>query len=851
MSAQSIAKAKLTPKDYNKWSTLIQENLSPNGKWVSYILEYDSGKDTLFAKNTITLKQYYFPEANNADFSNDGHWLTANQDNNVLLQNLITGELKSIDFGIKANFFLEDKYLVVLLKKVETKDLLILDLTNNTDYKIENVKEYVISQDKKSVAYITQNNSVKLFWVDKKLNDKFILKGTKNIRKNLIWNNKGDALTFLEEFSKNDSSETNHKIYFLKKVREKVETYHLNPSEPQGLIKGKTVFYNPSFTPLLISPDNKRVFFYLKGVQRNSAANNTVEVWKSSDRVEFQRNVLEGNPKSRPKLVVWWPESEKLFEITNDQHPSVYLTPDRNKAIVFDLHQYEPQKEIIGPSDLYLIDLNSGNKTLILNKQSGKVGRLGVSPNSRYLNYYKNGNWWIYDIDTEKHTLITNSLTDKEKVHYPGTEPLYYEFVGWADDSRNLIFQTLFDVWLVSVDGKKQEKITNGKSEEIRYRVSSNLIERDYLFKSYDIIGITFNLGCGLILEAFDITNKASGYYKWTRGSNLQKIVFKNAKLSRIKKASQKNAYIMVEQKSNVSPRIMFINSSVKEKTLVKTNTHQYNFDWTKSELISYENSDKEKIQGVLYYPSDYKPGRKYPMIVYIYEHQSQLLNQYYNPTLYNQEGFSPNNYTTDGYFVLYPDIVYKEGKPGYSAVDCVEAAITKILDKKIVDKNRIGLIGHSFGGYETAFIITQTNRFAAAVAGAAISDFVFNSLSLDSAGRAEMWRYQTHQMRMGKSLYEDYKGFIENSPISYAQNITTPLLSWAGRNDPQVDPHQSIALHMAMRSLKKNSTLLLYPGEPHVLLNPEFQKDLTLKVKDWFNFYLKDIPFPKNTISE
>jgi dipeptidyl aminopeptidase/acylaminoacyl peptidase len=849
MFSQSIAKAKLTIEDYGKWSTLIQENLSPNGKWITYKLRYDSGIDTLFVRHIATSKQYYFPKGNNVAFSNDDQWLTVNQENIVLLQNLVTGEQKVIDSAIKADFIMEGKQLVVLIKNSETQDLLVLDLANDNNFKIQNIKEYVISPDKKSVAYINQNNTVQLFWVDRKYRSKTLAEATTNIRRNLVWNDTGDIVTFLEEMQIRDSLDTNHKIYFFKNVRGNDKMYYLNPIEYNSVAEGKTILYHPSFTPLLISPDNKKVFFYINGNIQNSEVKRGVEVWNSNDRLEYQREVLEGNPESRPKLVVWYPELNKIFEISNNQHPSVYLTPDRNKAIVFDPHQYEPQDEITSLSDLWFTDLNTRDSLLIIDKQSRKIGHIGVSPNSRYLNYYKDKKWWVYDIELKKHTLITVKFNEIDNtIRDSGDKQSFYGFAGWSADSKYLIVYTRYDVWLISVDGKKQERLTNGEPDRIRYRVCTNLTPNQQIFKFYDIIGSSFDLKDGLVLDAFNVLSKESGYYKWSWKDKLSKIIFRNAKLNRIKKALNIDAYILIEQKADVSPQIIFLNNSGNEKVLVKTNIHQDKFEWTKSELISYKNSDGINLQGVLHYPSGYQPGNKYPMIVYIYEDQSHLLHNYYNPSLYSPEGFSPANYTTDGYFVLYPDIVYEIGRPGYSAVDCVEAAVKEVINNGMIDEKSIGLIGHSFGGYETSFIVTQSNVFAAAVAGAASTDMVAHSLTLDAGtGRSQMWRFQTHQMRMGKSLYEDYIGFVENSPITYTHKVNTALLSWTGKNDDTVDPQQSIALHMAMRSLKKHHVLLIYPDEGHTLLQLDFQRDLTIKIKAWFDFYLKNVPFLNN----
>lgn len=229
-------------------------------------------------------------------------------------------------------------------------------------------------------------------------------------------------------------------------------------------------------------------------------------------------------------------------------------------------------------------------------------------------------------------------------------------------------------------------------------------------------------------------------------------------------------------------------------------------------------------------------------MLVYIYSRQSKYFHEYNNPTLYSTVGFSPTNYTSDGYFVLYPDIAYVLGEPGESALNCVEAAISMVEKMGMVDSNKMGIIGHSFGGFEVDYIITQTNRFAAAVSGAAVTDFTSSYLSINLySGYSNAWRYETQQYRMGKSLFENQEQYLNNSPVLLASKITTPLLSWSGKEDTSVDWHQNLELHLAMRKLKKTNQFLVYPGQDHTLSNPESQKDLTTRIKKWFDYYLKN----------
>ena len=280
-------------------------------------------------------------------------------------------------------------------------------------------------------------------------------------------------------------------------------------------------------------------------------------------------------------------------------------------------------------------------------------------------------------------------------------------------------------------------------------------------------------------------------------------------------------------------------------KMLIQTNPQQNHFDWGHTELISYTDSRGTPLQGVLYYPSNFQKDKQYPMIVNIYEKQSHILHHYFNPEENAADAFPRTNYTLDGYLVLYPDIAYEVGEPGKSATDCVVAAVKAVTAKGIVEQQRIGLTGASFGGYETAYIVSQTNIFAAAVAGCPPTDFVSQYLSLDDNwGLPRMWRYESQQQRMGLSLFDNYQGYIRKSPVAQAAKINTPLLIWAGLDDRMVSWTQGLELHLALRRLQKPNQFLVYPGENHSFIKRETKNDLTQRTKEWFDFYLKESPF-------
>ena len=188
----------------------------------------------------------------------------------------------------------------------------------------------------------------------------------------------------------------------------------------------------------------------------------------------------------------------------------------------------------------------------------------------------------------------------------------------------------------------------------------------------------------------------------------------------------------------------------------------------------------------------------------------------------------------------MQPDIVYEYGNPGFSATDCVVAATLKAVEAASIDKKRLGLIGHSFGGYETNFIITQTDLFAAAVGSAGLTDFTSHYLSEYEGGKPNIWRFENQQMRMKVSLFEDYKGYWNNSVISHVSNIRTPLFTYTGMKDNNVPANQSYELYHAMRRLHKEHIFLVYPNETHNLIQPEHQLDISKRLTEWFGYYLK-----------
>ncbi|WP_413999291.1 S9 family peptidase [Flavobacterium sp. W1B] len=844
---QSVTKLTLKPDDYDKWSTLAFEDVSPDGKWLMYTLQYDQGPDTLFVIQTKGNRKFVFPAAKQGSFSDDGNWFTAyHPDKGLALQNLLTDRLQWIPSVIKSDFVLNDTFLTLLLKNGQDYNLKVFGLKKKEEIFFKGIKEYALNPNKNNFMIISDSNRVKVIWPSLGFKEKIITGESKFRYKNLIWDNSGTSAVFMQELPEDDFPERNHSLYFVRNVEKSDGILFLNPQEKGSIISGKRILDSPTLTDLEISPDGQRIIFTLGKSEKQIQEKNSVIIWNSTEAMESERKQFLKLDKKKLSIAVWFPLDNKVFDIGSRAGQSVYFTPDRRSVICYDKYQFEPQFEISSPADIVLVDLASGQRTTILLKQSMKLRTIGTSPDGRYLNYYKDKNWWVYDIYAKKHTNLTAGLDNFEDPDFSRSRmPPAYGCPGWANDSSRLIVYSQYDVWLLSPDGKQPRRITSGKNDSIRYRVYEKSSITNRIHPRIYLQGSKFELKNGLFLEATGF-NYDSGYFQWEPDSGLVKMVYSNLKIGRLKKARDANTMMLIKQDATLSPQIMVMEKPrERPRIVVKTNPQQLKYNWGKVECISYKISDNQLLNGILYYPANYKPDRLYPMVVKIYETQFEYLHHYFSPTSYMPAGFSPTNYTTDGYFVLYPDIIYKVGQPGYSAVKCVEEAVKKAITMGRIDAKRIGLIGHSYGGYEAAFIATRSKLFATVVSGAAVTDMVSHSLTQDITGRSMMWRYVSHQMRMGEPLYDDYQGYMENSPLTNAKNIDIPLLSWSGKEDLMVDFRQSTILHMAMRSLNKKHILLIYPGDGHSLSKPEFQKDLTTRIKAWFDFYLKDIPLP------
>ncbi|WP_413998108.1 alpha/beta hydrolase family protein [Flavobacterium sp. W1B] len=809
----------ITTADYPKWGTLQEELLSPNGQWVSYAIRYDSGQDTTFVRNIRTGQTFNFPLAIKAVFASDGKQLVADvPGKGIILLNLKTATTLWLEKVIQYEF-LEDN-LITIQKGSSANDLIIYSsaqikqkISNVTSFKkASNGRLAVIG---KGFISILNANNWKETSVAKDVHSSFLLP---------VWNAAGTSLAFIKKNGITSSNLANNTVCLYD-----VSTSHLkilNRTHSEQL-NGYEII-SSIVSPLLLDDTGSVVFFYVNEPQPQLKSPSLVEVWDTETPFEFPVQRTYGHGGHLPKLVAWHTNTEKITMLGTNERPSVELTSDRKYALSYDPAQYIKKDESDQLVDYYITNILTGNQKPFLSKQSTAPFTMASSPNGRYISYPRKDGWYIYDIWNEKKTkIIAIDSTFKSS--------------GWSSDNQKLILYDEHDVWLLSPDGLHKQRITNGHENDMRYEVYEQLYRKDGSSHPADFKSRTIDLSKDIILKAID-TNMKSGYFIWNKNKGLTKLIFKDSKIDRLQATADGTTYMFMEQSAILPPKLLCLsNQKRKPVTVFQSNKHSLKYAQNRAELITYCNPTGKKLSGVLLYPTNYKEGNHYPMIVKVYEKQSATLHTYYNPTMFDNSGFVPSNYTNDGYFVLLPDIIYEIGNPGKSAVVCIEASVRAVIEKGKVDKNRIGLIGHSFGGYEVAFTVTQSALFAAAVSGAAVTDLISSYLSLGtSSGNVRFDKFETQQYRLGKDPFSRTQNYLDNSPVIHAAHINTPLLSWTGMKDKNVDWKQSLALHLALRRLKKENILLVYPDEGHVLKNLEARSDLSVHIRNWFRKYLK-----------
>ncbi|WP_202704132.1 prolyl oligopeptidase family serine peptidase [Flavobacterium sp. UGB4466] len=841
--AQNNRKKQLAADHYHLWNYLKAEKLSENAKWVSLSLYYESGSDTLFVKNNTGTRTFSFPGASKGEFIGDNWFCMMSSKEELKIVDLLTSKQRIIHGVIKYDLKTDTKDIIILKREAEGKKQLELkNLATNQSVVLNDIDNYWYNPKTGAIVYTTKTGNTRTIAMmnlrDKTTN---VIASSINTGEysDIVWQENGNSVAFLMQSLDKEKKTARTLVGYYITAEGKLYTF--NPAEQDNFPVDMEII-SSSFANLSISVDGERIFFGLEKTM-NPIDNSQVQIWNTQDKFLYTAKIQIDGWKRSAKVAVWWPELDRFNCITDNEFPKMMLSGDQKQAFLYNPEHYEPQANRDAPLDIYILDLQTGKRKLVLQNQLGNEASISVSIYQKQLVYFKDKHWWVYDIQSDLHRNLTKELgvcfSDDESDWPEEASP--FGNPGWIQDDKTLFIYDKYDIWSIALDGSSAIRLTKGRENKTAYRIvsqskdESNKMNYDGSYKG------EFGSNGRLLIKTEALEH--TGYCFWDKKKGLQPLLDKKMHTSQFIASEKSEAHVYVEENFNLPPRLLIKeNRNAKEKVLFQSNPQHFKYNWGNSKLINYTNSKGTILNGVLFYPANYHADTKYPMVVYVYEKLSKELYNYVSPSQHNPTGFNIANFTSKEYFVFLPDIVYEIGNPGPSAVDCVVSATKKVVAiESSIDSTRIGLTGHSYGGYQTDYIITQTTMFKAAVAGAAITDFVSSYLwAAWGFEKPNFWHYEYGQLRIGKSLYEDYAGYLRNSPIYHANKVETPLLSWAGEQDGVVHYYQSIEFYLALRRLGKTSTMLLFPGENHVLSDRTYQQDLTQRIEQWFDYYLK-----------
>lgn len=824
----------LTREDYGLWHTLQYGGTSYGGSWTYFSYVYENQPGTLYLKQTDTGKEYAFSAAYGGKITPDGRRFAYQRADTLFVLDPTTGQEESIGGVSRYDFTPDGRYLVYLTNASGGSVLNIRDIATDRVMSLERVSEYCFDPTGSRMIVVYngrgQDDSIAVVPLGKTFPSSLSTVGTgKRGVEQFTWNASGTAFAFYA----NGDEAGEYTIGFIADCSNPEDVRYLDLAGVNRL-HGTTTLAK---TSLHVSEQADKVFFDVLPDTKEGVAPVSPIIWKSSDS-----SIPPKTERSYFRWHVWFPQLDEVTLIEDDSSIACALLDRQNKAVLLDNNRYLPLYEYgYRYSDVYLRDLKTGAKELILEKQLRANGHLVAAPDGRHIAYFKDNHWWCYEVETGRHACVTDRLdvvfnqseSDRLATHQA------YSFGGWSVEGELLVYDK-FDIWLISPDGKQSQRITKGAESGIRHRIVtySGRSLRDSFF---GFQALAYALDDGLMIRTLDTEKLNEGFGRWQQENGLKEIVRKDAKMYYTFKPIGANRYQYIETRFDTSPRLVQVDERGHEKVLTQANAQQAEYHWGKSELIHYNGPNGEKLKGALFYPAGYDPEKKYPMIVSIYELKSQELHEYTHPSLKTFGGVNVTNFTLEGYFVLLPDIAYTLNETGKSAVKCVLAAVDEAISTASIDAERVGLTGHSFGGFETAYIISQTNRFKTAIAGAGVHDLLGFYLDFDSSNLSNMERFENEQFR-NQIPFTD-PDFFSESPIHNVSSIETPVLVWTGADDKMVPPAHSTRLFAALWRLQKESTLLVYPNEQHSLVNPANQEDITRKFMDWFDHYLKGTP--------
>ncbi len=895
MGIAQTNKRALRHSDYDGWKDIENQIISNDGDWLCYEVNPQRGDGYLYLYQHSTAKLDSFPRGYDAKFTPQSESLvfriktqfdTIRQaklkkvkskdlpKDSLAVLNLSNykldkyANLKSyqtpIDDGKWIAFLVETKKVETdTLKeakkskkkktkgkdKIEVGDLKLKNLLTDEVIDFSNVSDYNLSRNGQAVAFINQSQDTVskaevsiLKFEDKKPNAIFNETG---LAKKLSISSKGDKLAFI--FSADTCKQKRYNLhYFDSKLKHsKVILDSVNKTVTQDWEVNEN-------SQLNFSRNGESLYFGIAPKIEKEKKDTLLDeekyrldVWSWKDPLlQSEQKVKLKKEQKRTYLVVYNCKKNTINQLADKSLPQVKLYDHGNADLALGSSSLPYQMEESWNDwfkDYYLINVKNGQSELVLKKKNSTVN---ISPSQKYLYWYETADstWNTYNIASKKTCKLTQNIPFNfySETHDMPSDPQPYGVMGWTKDDQYILIQDRYDIWKVDPKGKEKAKnLTQGLGRENNIRFSYVKLDTEERFIDWDK---------SLLLKAFGEYNKKSGFYRLINGETLQKICLDDVSYSNPVKAKKADRLIWKRSTFVDYPNLWLSDLNVENrKQISDANPQQKNILWGNVELVDWISGDGEKLQGMLFKPENFDPNKKYPMLVYFYERVSDRLHKHYVPQP-NWSIINPSYCVSNGYLIFMPDISYsKVGHPGESAYSSIVTGTLAMMDRfDFIDKDNVALQGQSWGGYQIAQLVTKTNLYKCAMAGAPVSNMTsaYGGIRWKS-GRSRMFQYEHTQSRIGGTLWEKPLHYIENSPIFSIPKVKTPLLIMHNDHDGAVPWYQGIEYFVAMRRLQKPCWMLSYNDEAHNLKRRANRMDLSIRMMQFFDYYLKGEPAP------
>lgn len=874
----------LTPAEFDRWESLGWADLAPDGSWLVAQVSRVDGDNELRMHQVDSDSVVVIDHGSSSTFSNDGRWLayfigvsqeerdSASKSNRPVdprlgLLDLVRGDT-AIIAGVAGHGFSHDGRFLAMRRHVPPgarsggpdagggTDLIVRDLRDGTDTNFGNVGSFAWQEGGELLAMTVDaarkaGNGVRVW--NPRTGVLRVLDSAEADYRALQWRVRSTDLMVLRSIDDDGRDGQSHAILVWRALDGRVRHLAFDPTaradfpadtriderrEHGFSDDGRSIFFGVREWPLAADPEGDGESE--TAMLPDSAERAGVEVWHTRDvDIIPRQKITAARDRERSHLAVWHLDDDRFVQLGDEALDEVRRVGGDRIAIGIDETPHERDR-MFGPRyvDVYVIDTRTGERRLAIERVE-HFG--GASPEGRYLLYLRDDHYRVYDVRQGQDRSITGNVptvfVNLENDHTIEQKPPFGS-AGWTRGDRSVLLYDRYDVWEVRPDGSGARRLTDGHADSTMYRYTRVAWSADQ--RAIDPAAPAY----------YNLTGRWSKRNGYAVASRLdrpaERLIWKDARVGRLDRAENADVFIYTVESFDISPDYYVSRGRLAEgRRVTRTNPFQDEYLWGRSELVEFRNAEGRRLQGALFYPAGYEPGKQYPMITYVYENRSWAVHSYSVPS--ERSAHNPAVWTSQGYFVFQPDIVYRARQPGISAVEAIVPAVQKVLETGMVDPARVGLIGHSWGGYQAAFVPTQTDMFAASVAAAPLTELVSMYLSIFwNLGETDARIFEIHQGRMEVPPWEDLDAYMANSPVYNIARLNTPMLVAFGDEDGAVDWHQGIVFYNAARRAGKDMVLLVYEGENHSLAKKPNQIDYHRRINQWFAHYLKGEPAPE-----